>query len=218
MKPKTKKFLETELENILLIHFDAKYYFEDVEYLSNPDTNEERIASNNVFVRRIRKAFWRLGIIEIAKLFQKSKNQHYNLLNYLEELINNYENYTWIQNLPKKNLQDWQTKLNSKRIKNIRNNISIQRNKYFAHTNRNPSRKFENVLLEFIEITELLKLTELIIFEIKINCLSVHPDFEVTGMEKAGNILNAYVALREKKENEMKQEWDKFIKEKKTKK
>ena len=38
-------------------------------------------------------------------------------------------------------------------------------------------------------------------------------DFEVTGMEKAGNILNAFATLKEKRESEMKREWDEFNKE-----
>jgi hypothetical protein len=67
--------------------------------------------------------------------------------------------------------------------------------------------------LSIDDIDELLKLTETIIFELKVNCLSVHTDFEVTGMEKAGNILNAFATLKEKRESEMKREWDEFNKE-----
>lgn len=59
----------------------------------------------------------------------------------------------------------------------------------------------------------MIKLTETIIFELKVNCLSVHTDFEITGLEKAGNILKAFVALKEKRESEMKREWDEFNKE-----
>lgn len=32
MRTKSKEYFESELENILNIHFDAKYYFEDVKY------------------------------------------------------------------------------------------------------------------------------------------------------------------------------------------
>lgn len=71
---KTKEFFESELERILNIHFDAKYYFKDVQYLNNPETTEERIAAvDNFIIRRIRVAFWRIGIIEIAKLFKDLK-------------------------------------------------------------------------------------------------------------------------------------------------
>lgn len=214
MKIRSKDYFEKELENILYIHFDAKYYFEDVKYLNNPDTLEERIAANeNFIVRRIRIAFWRLVIIEIAKLFQKSKSQHYNLLNYIEELINNYNNYSWIQDLPKNKLESWLELLNSNKIKNIRDKISVQRNKYFAHTDKNPDIKLENAQLSFDEIYELLSLTESIIFELKVNCLSTHTDFEITGMEKAGNILKSLAALKEKREAEIKRERDEYYRE-----
>lgn len=75
MEIRSKEYFEKELENILYIHFDAKYYFEDVKYLNNPDTTDEKIiASEHFIVRKIRIAFWRLGIIEIAKIVSKIQN------------------------------------------------------------------------------------------------------------------------------------------------
>jgi hypothetical protein len=214
MELSTKDYFEKELENILQIHFDAKYYFKDVKYLNNPETSGEGLAATeNFIIRRIRVAFWRLGIIEIAKLFQKSRNQHYNLLDYIESIIFGYENYYWIQNIKKEKLEEWLTKLDSERIKTIRYKISVQRNNYFVHTDKKLHRELCSVQLSIDDIDELLKLTETIIFELKVNCLSVHTDFEVTGMEKAGNILNAFATLKEKRESEMKREWDEFNKE-----
>lgn len=214
MEIRTKVYFEKELENILQIHFDAKYYFKDVKYLNNPKTTEEVIAAaDNFIIRRIRFAFWRLGIIEIAKLFLKSRNQHYNLLDYIESLIYGYDTYSWIQGLEKEKLEGWLIELNSESIKAVRDKISVQRDNYFAHTDKNPHRKLTSVQLSFDDVDKLLSLTETIIFELKINCLSVHTDFEITGMEKVGNILEAFAALKGKRESEMKKEWDEFNKE-----
>jgi hypothetical protein len=213
MDLKTKDYFEKELENILDIHFDAKYYLEDVKYLNNPGTDEECIAAvDNFIIKRIRIAFWRLCIIEIAKLFQKSKNQHFNLLDYIESLIIGYDNYSWIQGITKDKLEEWLKILNSPRIISIRDKISVQRDNYFAHTDKNPYKNLESVQLSFDEVYELLNLTESIVFELKINCLNIHIDFEITGMEHAGNILKAFAALKEKRESKMKQEWDEFKK------
>lgn len=218
MEKRTKEYFEKELEDILLIHFDAKYYLKDAQYLINPHTNEEKEAAiNNSIVKRIINAFWQLGIIEIAKLFQKSKNQHYNLLNYLEELIANYNAYDWIKDLPKEKLENWLALLNSAKMAAIIKKVSTQRDNYFAHTDKNPETKFENIQLTFTEINELLKLTESIIYELEAYCLKVEMDLEISGMECAGNILEALIALKEKREVKMKKEWDEYIKERNNK-
>lgn len=95
----------------------------------------------------------------------------------------------------------------------IRDKISVQRNNYFAHTDKNPQKDLGSVQLSFDEVQELIELTESIIFELKVNCLNIHTDFEITGMDHAGNILKAFAALKEKRESIMKQEWDEFNKE-----
>jgi len=211
---RTKESFDEELENILNIHFDAKYYFRDVKYLNNPDTTTEKeIAVNALFIRRIRIAFWRLGVIEIAKLFQKSKNQHYNLANYLEELIRNYDEYGWIKEIPLDMLNNWLSQLNSQQVKNVIDRLCIQRDNFFAHTDKNPRIKLENAQLTFEEVEDLINLTESIIYDLKACCFKTHSDFEITGLDNAGNILEAYVALKEKRERDIKQEWDEFRRE-----
>lgn len=214
MKTRTREYFEIELQNILLIHFNAKYYFVDVKYLNNPETTKEMIAAGEYpYIKRIRIAFWRLGIIEIAKLFQKSKNQHYNLIDYLESLISGYDQYTWLHGTNKDRLINWLSTLESEKIKKLRGNIDIQRNQYFAHTDKSPSIKLENSQMSFENIEELIMLTENIIFELKAKVLRVHADMEIPCLERAGNILEAYVAFKEKREAEMKREWDDFEKE-----
>lgn len=209
---KTKEFFESELERILNIHFDAKYYFKDVLYLHNPETAEERIAtSDNFIIRRIRIAFWRIGIIEIAKLFQKSKNQHYNLIDYIGNLTENYSHYSWLSDLPQSKLDEWLISLNSTSIKSIRDRVCIQRDNYFAHTDKNPGVELSEAQISFEEINSLIELTESIMFDIKYYCFKTHSDFEVTGLEHAGDILLAFASLKEKRERIIKQEMDEWL-------
>jgi hypothetical protein len=211
---KTKEFFGAELERILNIHFDAKYYFKDVQYLNNPETTEERkAAAENFIIRRIRVAFWRIGIIEMAKLFQKSRNQHYNLIDYIGDLNQNYIQYPWLLDLPQAKLNEWLTSLSSERIKSIRDRICIQRDNYFAHTDKNPSSELSENQISFEEINSLIDLTESIMFDIKYYCFDTHSDFEVTGLERAGDILLAFASLDEKRERINKQEWDEWLKE-----
>lgn len=211
---KTKEFFESELERILNIHFDAKYYFKDVQYLNNPETTEERIAAvDNFIIRRIRVAFWRIGIIEIAKLFQRSKNQHYNLIDYIGNLNENYNQYSWLADLPQTKLNEWLISLNSGSIKSIRDRVCVQRDNYFAHTDKSPSVELTEVQISFEEINSLIDFTESIMFDIKAYCFSTHSDFEVTGLERAGELLLAFASLKEKRERNIKQEMDEWIKE-----
>lgn len=211
---KTKEFFESELERILNIHFDAKYYFKDVQYLNNPETAEERIAAaDNLIIRRIRVAFWRIGIIEIAKLFQRSKNQHYNLVDYIGDLNQNYLQYTWLADLPQAKLNEWLVSMNSGSIKSIRDRVCVQRDNYFAHTDKSPSVELTEAQISFEEINSLIDFTESIMFDIKAYCFKTHSDFEVTGLERAGDILMAFTSLKEKRERVHKQELDEWLKE-----
>jgi len=210
---KTKEFFESELERIMIIHFDAKYYLKDVQYLDNPETEEERIAAeDNFIIRRLRVAFWRIGIIEIAKLFQKSKNQHYNLIDYIGDLNENYLKYTWLADLPQAKLNEWLISLNSGRIKSISERVCIQRNKYFAHTDKSPSMDLSKTQISFEEINSLIDFTESIMYDIKNYCFNEHSDFDVAGMERAGEILLAFASLEEKRKSIIKQRVDEWLK------
>lgn len=209
----TTKYLESELESILHIHFDAKYYFKDVQYLCNPETLEERSVSiQNIFIDRLKSAYWRLGIIEIAKLFLEKNNQHYNLIGFLKKLISNYDDLSWIKELPKNKIQHWLACLNNEEILIIREKISVQRDKYFAHTDRNPSKSIIDNQLTLPEINNLLEITEEIIFNLKLHCLNVHSDMEIDELEKAGSVLEAFIALNEKRYTDIIKKWEDKIK------
>jgi len=208
---KSKTFFAEELETITLIHFDAKYYFRDIQYILKPDTTEEIVASENEFIQRLLRSFWRLGIIEISKLFLESTNQHYNLISYLKELIQNYNEYEWINGLQKTKLEEFLNLITSKEVSTTIEKIKIQRDKYFAHLDRNPKFKLKEKQILFEEIFKLLNITEEIISELSNKCLDAHWDFEVSGAEKAGRILEAYSALNEKIETELNAKRDKYI-------
>jgi hypothetical protein len=181
--------------------------------LNTPETTEEKNASNSLIIRRISTAFWRLGIIEIAKLFLRSRNQQYNLIDYIGELKTNYDQYLWLSDLPRNKLNEWLSLLNSESVASIRRRVHIQRNEYFAHTDRNPSVALTEAKISFDEIYSLIELTESIMFDIKGYCFRTHSDFEVTGLERAGDILLALAALKEKREAVFRKEWDDYMKE-----
>ena len=63
------------------------------------------------------------------------------------------------------------------------------------------------------EVNKLLVLTEEIISELSVNILDSNWDYQLSGNEKAGRILEAYSALKEKREREFKSDWDDFVKE-----
>lgn len=216
---KSKHYFELELEKITLIHFDAKYYFRDFQYILKPDTTEELIASDNEFIQRLLRSFWRLGIIEISKLFQESKNQHYNLISYLKELIENYSEYEWIKKLPREKLEEFLVLINSSETTKTLKKIKIQRDNFFAHLDRNPKSELKENQILLEEIFKLLNITEEMISELTNKCLDADWDFEISGTEKAGRLLEAFVALKEKRERKSKEDWDKYINEiKETKK
>jgi hypothetical protein len=115
--------------------------------------------------------------------------------------------------LPQDKLSEWLGLLNSQKIKSIRDRISIQRNKYFAHTDRSPKTTLNKAIISIEEINKLINLTESIMFDLKVYCFQTHSDFEVTGLERAGSILLAFNALKEKRQAKITKEWDEYVKE-----
>jgi len=188
-KEQMDKFKE-ELDSILNIYVNAKLFFQDAEYLYNPDTEEEKkLANDNFFIRRTRIAAWRSTILELCKLFNESKNEHFNLLTFLNTFLLDYDKVDWKHNIPKDKIDSFVKKLNTHRIKSIRNNLKTLRDTGVAHTDKKNEKENEKIIVTFKELKELLNLTEIIIQELKHGYLDTHVDFLMPEGEKAGGVL-----------------------------
>ncbi len=199
----SEKELSNELVKITEIHVRAKIYLHDAHYLFFPPTGKEiDIADRTLLIWKIREAFWKLGIIEIAKLFQKSKNQNYNLLTFLDNLIDNYECYDWLQVFPIMEYKNWRSSINSPNISRIREEVSILRDNYFAHTDRNPKKITSEVYRIFEDLTLLINITEDIIFNLRSKCFLIYTDFDMSGLSEIESLIEAYIAMEEKHSTE----------------
>jgi len=183
--------LKIELESILNIYVNAKIFFQDAEYLHNPDTEKEKkTADRSFFIRRARIAAWRSAIIELCKLYQESRNENYNLIKLLNSLILDYESTEWKRKITKKTIEGFLKEINKPQIQTIRNNIKTMRDTEIAHTDRQKDSENKKIAIAFKEIRVLMELTEKIIQELKSNFFNTHQIFDMPESEKAGGILN----------------------------
>ena len=207
-----KDNLKQRIEQIIYIHLDSKYYYRDYKYLCQPDTKEEREVINNSFISRIRTMFWKMAVIELNKLFQKSSNEHFNLIHILESLIEKYDTDIWIQEIDRSILLKWLNKLNNPDFTSIKSKLKKQRDEYIAHTDKNPSIPLKEIIITFEEFETLILFTEEIVKTLQEYYFNTLLDLNVPEMEKAGNILEIIYKHRFIMQQETAEEWNKYLK------
>lgn len=187
MKMETVDDLRKELKTILNIYLNAKVFFLDTEYLYNPNTDEERdVINRNLFLRRTRISAWRSSVLELCKLFQENKNEHYNLIGFLEKLKINHSDSEWKKKMPLDKIINFLENINNPKLSSIRKKLKILRDEEIAHTDRNS----KQIVITFSDIKILLRLSEKIIIELKKYYLDTTLELELPESEKAGDILN----------------------------
>lgn len=126
---------DSRIENIWHIYHFSRECYNVAKYFGNPSTSEEKNVyqkDNSIFF--IQHLFFRMSIIELAKLTVKSQNNHYNIDKFLRD-----SNETEIKEL----IEIWEkdTKKHGKLITTIRN----LRNKFYAHSDEDRYDFFEEI-------------------------------------------------------------------------
>jgi len=192
--------LNNKLETILLLYINAKVFYLDAYYLYNAETVEEKkVAHFNEFIYRSRIAIWRSAILDLSKLFIKSKNEHFNLIDFLKSLISDYEDNEWKHKFPKPDLNKWLGKIEEPEILKIRENLKTNRDKRIAHNDKGD----EEIRMTFKELRPLLDIAEKLIHDLYSKFFDTEQEFEVKGSDKADNILRIIIEWNEyrKKDN-----------------
>ena len=125
----------SKIENIWHIYHFSRECYNVAKYFSNPSTSEEKnVYQKDNSISFIQHLFFRMSIIELAKLTVKSQSNHYNIDKFLRELKE-----TEIKELIK--IWEEYTKKHGKLITTIRN----LRNKFYAHSDEDRYDFFEEI-------------------------------------------------------------------------
>jgi len=206
---KTVEELHSHLRDIFTILYRAVLFYRDAYYLNNPDSIEETvIANSSSFIKRTRYAYWFVAVIELCKLFGK-KNDNFSLYKLLNILCNNFKSSEWysIQNL--QTIKDLQGKINSTEIQTLINNLHGIRDKYYAHSDKNPEKSLEEYTPEFLEVDKLIELSKQIITRIALDLCNIQFIIEHPGKRRASNILEDLYNLEQYEKEKLIQELNK---------
>ncbi len=146
--------LHTEITQISGILIQAQESLRIVEYLSTPKSDDIDFnrAINSSFMRYTADKYWKILVIELVKLLSNSKSQDYRIPIFISKFESNgiFGDF----NVSDNKIAEWKLMISSK--SNEITNLSDQRDKLYAHTDRNISDSHFNKL-KFEDVKELIQ-------------------------------------------------------------
>ena len=189
------KELKTEIDSISIILTTSIQSLDYSFYLHSPKSkSESSYIEKSFFFKFTRHTYWRISIIELAKLVSKSRNQHFNIFKLLNNLkkIGDYGKLDFSQT----KIQEWEKKLklNAHILKEIEN----LRNKIYSHTDADKN-KYINSEITFEEIRKIQGIVKKIIIKISKDLLKAH--LVVESLMKVDENFKIIKILAENNEN-----------------
>lgn len=134
MTTEIKEALEKEIKELNSIIFMAVESFKIVELLAKDESDDDRsyIKNMNPFLRYSMITNWRITVIELSKLLSGGRNEHYDLKRFINKL--KPDGIFRSAGISEDEINKWEHKLSAE-VEAIKN-IVTQRNKLYAHTDR----------------------------------------------------------------------------------
>lgn len=200
-----KEELEKEIDSISMILTTCIQSFDYCFYLHSPKKEiESKYIENSFFFRFTRHTFWRLTIIELAKLTSNSRYQHFRIINLLQKLKKG--GYYGKLGFNQQRIIEWEEELS--RNKDILKKIETLRNKVYSHTDPNKN-EYINSEITFNEIKRILNIIKGIIIEISKELLNTH--FIIESLMNVGKNFKIVEKLTENEEARKKKLISDFI-------
>jgi hypothetical protein len=173
---------------------DAKECYSLSHYLHKPDSPEELdYINSSLQFRFIRSKSWEMTIIELAKLFISSNDHHFNLNHFINRLKSGKDFDDC--NISDGKITSWKKQLNANQA--LIDKLCIQRNKFYAHTDRNRGEHpFPEI--SFPEVNVLIQLAESIVREIYSTVLAGEAEIENVAFEN-GKFPHIKILVDDKK-------------------
>lgn len=190
-----KEKLKNHTREIQDIMFLAQSSFKILSYLYlEADDVENDIIENSQFLKFSREIHWRIYVIELSKLFADRKSEHFNLYAFIQKFKKGME-YE-IKEIDERSIELWE--LNLKMEKPNIDNLILQRDKLYGHTDRD--RTSVKNTLTFKHAKELIEVVQRIVSEIYIAVFQLATTFDVIG-EPLSDIKKIVASLANEKAN-----------------
>ena len=201
----TKGELKKEIDSISIILTTCIQSFDYCFYLHSPKKESESdYIENSFFFRFTRHTFWRLTIIELAKLTSHSKSQHFRIFKLLNKLKKggNYGKLGFDQ----QRIIEWEQEF--EKNNHILVEIENLRNKIYSHTDPNKN-EYINSEITLEEIRKIQNIIKRIIIEISKELLNTH--LVVKSLMNVDENFKIVEILAENKETKKKKRISEFI-------
>ena len=134
MKEQVNKSLRADLDTIGKIIANATLHIDFLNFAETQASNSDKsILKTYPLFFHVENAFWWVAILDLLKLYSKSKNDDYNLYSFIERVITNYEMIELENQMEESTL----TLLNQLDSKSIQvDKIKKVRDKYIAHLDK----------------------------------------------------------------------------------
>jgi hypothetical protein len=162
LKEKKKLELKKETCELAEILFLAQESLKVVEYLLKDEENEDKEYSKrmNAFFVYSRSIYWRVIVIELSKLFSEKDSEHYNIYKFISKL--KLDGHYGDALISGSEIEAWEKTLADN--KDSISNLILQRDKVYAHTDRN-SKEVPNTVT-ITKTRELIEIIQKIIREV----------------------------------------------------
>ncbi|GGW99942.1 AbiU2 domain-containing protein [Salegentibacter mishustinae] len=203
------EILKHKLSEIREILLELECLKQDIRSIHNPEEEYfERMIKKSSFFYRLYLNYTKLFVIDCHKLIDKK--EHFNILNLINFSQSNLNKIDWHKTPTHSSLEILKTKF-LKTSKHF-NDISLLRNKVFAHTDRKKSEIKYNITLK--DFWEVLTSLQEIFREINLHYDNTNWQFQIL-YEKPTSIKNSfkYLKIRDLYYESFKSDFDIFTKE-----
>ncbi len=193
-KEQVNKSLRADLDTIGKIIANATLHIDYLNFTETQASNSDKsiLKTYSLFLH-VENAFWWVAILDLLKLYSKSKNDDYNLYSFIERVIKNYEIIEW-ENLMEESTLTLLNQLDSKSVQVEK--IKKVRDKYIAHLDKKRMR----VDLNLDNLNELLSMCQQVHDKFNFSFNYATTRWEYSWSEKGYQIfknLSKYQQIRE---------------------
>lgn len=162
MKEEKKAELKKETWELAEILFLAQESLKIVEYLIKDEADDDKVYSKrmNTFFVYSRSIYWRVIVIELSKLLTEKSSEQYNIYKFISKLKQHGHYGDALISVSE--IEVWEKILADN--KDSISNLILQRNKVYAHTDRN-SKEIPNTVT-ITKTKELIEIIQKIIREV----------------------------------------------------
>ena len=184
--------IENKIDKIIIIINEAKFLMNDSYKMLMTDTSAKHVIINrNKFLTRVKESFWKLAVIELAKIYD-SKNDKFRLEHFLNTLIENHKKGEYKLLISIKELNSLLSFLQKEDVLEKVEKLKEVRDKHYAHTDEN-AKSLHEIKFYFTDFVFLLRTAELIIESINNKLFNKQRSFKSYFGDEADEFLNLFI-------------------------